>query len=481
MKTDAEFKAWLEDSTAQRVTLYQAGAWNGTSEITCNISNDNYTGDTANPYVSAVARDLVVVDAITREGGARLSADQLGIYNIGGERDAWLNYVWRNRTLKAYVGDKRWPLADFVLVFSGVIKNGKGNEDGTEIILDLNDITERINTPVSEVLMADGSLAPVTFGEVLNISPKLKNAATGEHTSHPTAIEDVIEARVEAKKRTTITKNLATGSFTFQTAVGPGAATCSVQGDKTGGVYRKTIASIVRLLVTGYGKVGERFLESEIDDASFNAFEAANPYTVGLHLAERTNVIEACSRLTKSVQGHLVPSRVGLLRLVQYGIPAVSTGSILPSHYVSLKRGEPHPVAAAVKILYCENYTVQPNLQVSIPLEHKGYFATRWRVVTAVDAATRDQYKLTSDPVGIETCLVNTEGAAPESARRLAQDKVPRVPYMLEGTPVTMLIKLGEGWSLYGDRYGMDAGKLGQVTLTSLDLGTYHTQIEVTV
>ncbi len=362
-----------------------------------------------------------------------------------------------------------------------MIKDGKGDDDGTHILLDLHDITERINTPVSELLMADGSVWPHTFGEVLNITPKLKNYATGEYTFHPTATEDVIESRVEAKPRSEITKNLSVGSYTFQGNVGPGAVTCSVQGDKTGGVYRKTIGTIVRLLVTAYGKVSERFLDSEIDDASFTAFEAANSQTVGLYLAERTNVIEACHRLTKSVQAHLVPSRIGKLRLVQYGIPAVSTGSILPSHYVSLKRGDPHPVAAAVKILYCLSYTVQPNLQVSIPLDHKDMFGKQWRSVTAVDATTKTLYKLTTDPVGIETCFVNTEGATPESARRLTQDKVPRVPYMIDGAPVTMLINLGEGWTLYGDRYGMDAGKLGQVTLTSLDLGTYRTQIEVTI
>jgi hypothetical protein len=481
MITDAMFEAWLKDSTAQRVTLYEADALSGEDEVTRRISNRAYVGDPAAPYVHAVSKDVVVVDAITRDGGARLSTDQIGIWNVNGERDSWLDDVWTGREVRAFVGDIRWPVSDFRLKYVGVMKGVRGTDDGTQILIDLHDITERVNAPVSELTMADGSPWPHTFGEVPNITPKLKNAATGEYTFHPAQVEDVIEARVDAKPRTTITKHLATGSFTFQTAVGAGTPTADVQGDKTGGIYRKTIAALVRLLVTGYGKESERFTDAEIDGASFDAFEAAHPQAVGLHLDERTNVIEACHRLTKSVQAYLVPSRVGKLRLVQYGIPAAATASITPSQYVSLKRGDPHPVVAAVKIAYCRNYTQQTNLQTSIPLAHKEMFSKEWRTVTAVDLATRDRYKLSTDPVQIETCLLNAEDAEIEAERRLTQDKVPRVPYMIEGEPVTMLLQLGQGVTVYGDRYGMAAGKLGQITLTSLDLGTYRTLIEVTV
>lgn len=480
MITDAQWKAWLEDSTAQRVTTYEVDALVGAAEVTLKLSSKGFVGDAADPFVAAVSKNIIVVQAIERDGAARLSAGQLGIWNVGGERDAWLDYVFTNRKVRAKVGDKRWPLSDHRLVYVGVMGAARGSEDGTEILIDLADIMQRINAPVSELQLPDGSAWPHTFGEVPNFTPKLKNFATGEYTFHPTATEDVIEARVEAKPRETITKNLAVGSFTFQTRVGPGAVTCSVQGDKTGGVYRNTIASIVRLLVTAYGKAGERFAEAEIDGANFDAFDAAHPQAVGLGLLERTLVIEACHRLTKSVQAYLVPSRVGQLRLVQYGIPSVSTASLTPSQYLSLKRGDPHPVAAAVKIAYCRNYTPQPNLQTSITLEHKDMLSKEWRTATAVDLPTRNRYKLTTDPVQFDTCLLNNEDAQAEADRRLLQDKVARVPYRIEGAPVTSLLELGQGVTVYGDRYGMANGKLGQITLISLDLGNLHTEIEVT-
>lgn len=481
MITDAQWKAWLEDSTAQRVTTYELDVFNGASEVTLRITNKDFIGDPANPYVTAVSQDIVVVSAITRDGGARLSAGQLGIWNVGGERDAWLEYVFTNREVRATVGDKRWPAADHRLIYVGKMDKARGDDDGTQILIDLADITKQLNAPVTELLMDDGSIWPHTFGEGANITPKVKNAGTGEYTFHPTAVEDVIEARVDAKPRGTITKNLSVGSFTFQTAVSPGAPTCDVQGDKTGGVYRKTIASIVRLLVTGYGKVEGRFTEADIDGPNFDAFDLAHPQAVGIYLTERTLVLEACHRLTSSVQAYLVPSRTGKLRLVQYGIPASSTGTILQSQYKTLKRGDPLPIAAAVKIAYCLNHTEQSNIQTSIPLDHKQMLKDRWRFATPYDATTRDLHNLTTDPVQVDTCLLNFDDAWDEGERRLAQDMVARVPYRIDGAPITSLLELAQGVTVYGDRYGMAAGKLGQVTLTSLNLFNMHTEIEVTV
>lgn len=480
--TDIDYQAWLEDSRAQRVTLYEAEVLSGDVELTRYLSNRHYSfGDPANPYLAIVSLDLKIVEAITRDGAARLSAGKLGIWNVGGERDSWLDDVWKNRAIRAYVGDLRWPRADFRLAFVGVMEDVSGSEGPDQIMVEMRDITQRINTPVSEVALPDGSICPFTVGEAANVTLRLKNAVTREYAYHVGASEGVIEPRVEARPRTAVTDNPGSGTITFFTNTEAGLATASVQGDKTGGVYRCTIASIVRLLVTTYGEASRRFAEAEIDAANFDTFEAAHPQKVGLHSSDRMNVIEACHALTRSVQASLVPSRVGLLRLVQWGIPAAATASILPRHYVdqSLRPVTRHPVVAAVKIGYSRNYTPQP-VVASIPDEHKALFAAEWRIRKEVDLATQERYKLGAEPQLSETCLNNEDDASAEALRRLNQDKVPRTTYALEGTPATMLLQLGEGAMLYGPRYGMSEGKLGQITLLAFDLGTYNTDIEVT-
>lgn len=479
--TDLQFQEWLQDSTAQRVTLYELDVLSGGSPVTRYLSNRAYGGGGTTPYLAIIAEDLKVVEAIGPSGAARLSAGNIGIGNVGGERDSWLDDVVKNRAIRAYVGDVRWPRVDFRLGFAGIMEDSFGSDDQTRIDIELRDITQRINTPISETLLPDGSLCPVTFGEAPNITPKIKNA-TGERAYHPSAVEGVIEARADAKPRT-ITQNLAAGTFTLTTAAGPGAITCSVQGDKTGAIYRNTIGALIRMIVKSWGNLDGRFTEAEIDAANFDAFETANPQPVGLHLQERTNTIEACAQLASSVRAQLVPSRLGKLRLIQYGIPATATASILRSHYVqkSLKPRRRLPVVAAVRLGYCRNYTQQPSLQTSIPDDHKALFAAQWRTVTAIDTATRTTYKLTTDPEQVNTCFVAEADAQAEANRRLAQDKVPRTPYTLEGAPITMLLELGQGVTLYADRYGMASGKLGQITSIALDFSNLHSSIEVTV
>jgi len=482
--TDDQFQAWLEDSSAQRVTLYEAEVLSDDVEIMRYFSNRHYSfGDPAHPYLAAVSLDLKIVEAISRDGSARLSAGKVGIWSVDGARDAWLDDVWKNRAIRAYVGDVRWQRSDFRLAFVGVMEDVSGSENPDQIMIEMRDITQRINAPVSEVLLPDGSICPVTVGEAANVTLRLKNAVTREYAYHAGASEGVIEPRGEAKPRTAFTEDVSAGTITFLTNTEVGLATASVQGDKSGGIYRCTIGAIVRLLVTAYGEASRRFVDAEIDTANFDAFEAAHPQKVGLHMPERINVIEACHALTKSVQAYLIPSRVGKLRLIQWGIPSISTSDILPRHYVdqSLKPITRHPVVAAVKIGYSRNYTPQPSLQTSIPDEHKALFAATWRTKTVVDEAARTRYKLSAEPVLSETCLNNEDDASAEAARRLAQEGVPRTTYALEGTPPTMLLELGQGVTLYGSRYGMQAGKLGQVTLLAFDLGTYNTDIEVTV
>lgn len=482
--TDAQWKDWLEDSTAQRVTLYQLDVLSGDTPTTLYLSNRAYgNGDPANPYQAIISQNLKIVQAITRDGVRGIQFGNLGVWNVDGSRDGWLDYVFKNREMRAYVGDVRWPFADFRLESVCTMEDASGNDDPDQITIETRDALQRINTPVSEVLLPDGSLCPVTIGEACNVTLKLKNAATREYAHHTGASEGAIEARVEAKKRDAITQNVGAGTVTFLTNTEVGTVTASVQGDKMGGIYRCTIASLVKLLCMSYGEPARRFIESDFDAANIAAFESVNPQKVGLHLSERTTVKEACDRLTASLQAALVPSRTGKLRIVQWGIPATATASILPAHYTAagIRPVERHPVAAAVKIGYCRNYTVQASLQTSIPEAHKALFAAPWRTKTAVDEATRARYKLTTDPVLVETCLNHEDDAQAEAARRLAQDKVPRTTYALEGHPIAMLLELGQGVTVYGSRYGMAAGKLGQITMLALDLGTYNTEIQAVI
>lgn len=481
MITDAQWAAWLEDSTAQRVTLYDLAAQSGGTEVVRRVSNRVYTlAPAATPYLAVVADDLEVDESISMDGEARLSTGELGLHNIGGALDAWLADIWTNRSVTVSVGDVRWPITDFRVVFVGMQADIAPGANRNLVTIKFVDIMQALNTSVSEDKLSGDVLRPLTFGEVPNMTPKY-DPATARWYYHRPAAEGVIEARADGKPRL-ITDDPATGSFVFTTAVGPGAVTCSVQGDKTGGIYRNTIASLVQLLVTAYGKASTRLTAADIDTANFAAFEAANPQPVGLGVLDRKPLLVACAELASSKGAQLVPSRLGKLRLIQYAIPTTATKIIRLADQVqaSLVAVARTSAQAAVKVGGCRNYTPQPNLQTSLPDAHKALFAADWRSATSVSATTQTAYKLTADAVQRDTCLVDDADIQVEADRIRDIVKVPRTTYQYKGYPNSLLLELGQAVKLYGDRYSLSAGVFGLVTRLSINFGTCRATVEVT-
>jgi hypothetical protein len=175
---------------------------------------------------------------------------------------------------------------------------------------------------------------------------------------------------------------------------------------------------------------------------------------------------------------------LGKLRLLQYAIPTSATLDIPRSMQIqnSLELLPLSSVAAAVQIGFCRNYTVESNLQTSLPDAHKQLFAKEWQTYTTpVDTPTQTAYSLYGDPVMEETCLLVQSDAQAEANRRLAIKKVPHMTYRMELTPVGMLVQLGEARNLYNDRFGLASGKPGLVTSLALNFDTYRTIAEITV
>lgn len=481
--SDAQYAAWLEDSTAQRVTLYRVNCLVNGQPVVRRLANGPFTGPAGAPYVAAIAKDLEISRSISIDGDAKLSAGDVEVWNVNGEFDSWFADVWANQRVEVYVGDVRWDESDFRLSFVGNLADIAYGTDRSTLVLKFRDALQRLNTPVLEAKMADGTLYPVALGEVPNMTPKY-DSVTGRYYYHCGPAEGLIEPRTDGKKRSPdVTDDPTNGRFAFNTAVGPGAVTCSAQGDKTGGIYRNRIAQLVQLLATQYGKESTRMTAADMDMENLTLFDAANQQPVGLPILDRTNVLAAQAQLASSKGAQVIPSMLGKLRLIQYAIPAAATLAIPRSMQVqdSLVPVARSTVAAAVQIRFCRNYTTQPNLQTSLPAEHKQMFATEWQTYTAVDTATQAAYSLYADPAPIDTCLLTLADAKAEAERRLAIVKVPRTTYRVELTPAGMLVELGEARNLFSDRFGLEAGRPGLVTSLATNFGTYAVTAEVTI
>jgi hypothetical protein len=480
--TDAQYAVWLDDGTAQRVTLYNLTCKSGGAEVTRRVSNRAYSlAPAATPYLALVAADLEVTQSISLEGDAKLSAGDLGLHNFNGQLNGWLSDIWTNRTATVMVGDVRWPIADFRTVFIGtqadIARSGRNG-----LVIKFRDIMQNLNTPIIEAKLSGDVLRPGAFGEAFNVTPKY-DATTARWYYGAGASEGLAELRTDGKKRTDFIDDPATSSFVFTGAVGPGAVTCTVQGDKTDGIYRNTIASLIQMIVTSYGKASTRLTAADIDTASFAAFETANPQPVGLYLTDRITVLTACAQLASSKGAQLIPSPLGKLRLIQYAIPTSATTVIRLADQVhrSLVPKDRTSVLAAVKVGGCRNYTPQPNLGTSLPPAHKELFKQEWRSATSISATTRDDYKLTTEATQRDTCLIDDADTQAEADRLLTIVSVPHTPYEYKGTPNSLLRYLGEPVQLFGDIDSLATGAFGLITQLTTNYGTCRATVEVTV
>ncbi|MBH2072373.1 MAG: hypothetical protein I8H90_26015 [Burkholderiales bacterium] len=474
--TDEQFLAWLQSPSAIRMVLIEAQVNVAGEEVTRYIASRPYvTGPTEVPanteYLPLATDGLAFTEQVSLTGEAGLSGGDIELDNGDGALDSWLDDVWRNCVIKAWVGDPSWPRADFHLRFNGIIDD-IGSSSRETINLVLRDKMQRLNTPITEVKLGGttpnkDAILPIPFGECHNVTPLLTDPVTLEY-GFLGAVESSFEVRTNGKP-IAVALNDQAGRFNLTTPPYSAAITVSVQGDKGGG-YAPRIAPLVQRIATGYGKASDRFTLADLDLDNLAAFDAAHPQLVGLYVADRTNQAQAIQQLAASVGAQALMSRTGQLRLVQIALPAAGVPvQIGPEHMKlgSLRPVQRLPVVAAVKIAFDRNYTVQASLTTSIPPAHADLYATEWLTETAVDAVVKARYRLTDDPPQIETCLKTNADAQAEAARRLALNKVQRTIYEFDGEPEMMMLELGQPVVLRDDRFGLQDGVPGVVVLLS--------------
>jgi len=483
--TDAAFLAWLKSSAAYRVVLIEAAVQIGGVESVVYLATKPFTtgpGDapanTTYLPIATVAKLFTEQLSLDSEGG--LSAGDLEIENVGGARDAWAGpgYVWKNRVIKAYIGDVRWGRADFQMIFNGIVADiaPRGRQ---ALALKLRDKLQRLNTAISEVKLGGASeqrdaLLPIALGQVFNVTPLLTNGAILKYQVHAGAIDSIIEVRDNGAP-VEFTADPATGTFQLPPLGDPvGVVTASVRGAAVGG-YVDTAAQLMKRLVTSYGKTSDRFTDADLDLANIATFDAAHQQPLGVYSTARQNVLAACQMLLSSVGAQLVMSRLGLARLIKVALPGAGTPFVIrPEHMAGqLEPKGRTDVVGAVKLGFAKNWTVQDaGTLANLPEVHKALFAEEWLTTTKTDATTLATYRLNAEPVQIDTMLLTRADADTEAQRRLDLWKVPRTTYEFEGVPELLSLELGQAVTVYAPRFGMNAGVAGIVISLAPDWET---------
>ena len=490
--TDAEYQAWLEGDRTQRCILVEANVLAGGVETRRYLSTRDYaTSPTDSPsnvaYASVVSGGIKITERMSIQGSASISFGDIEFDNTDGSLDGWLGDVWENRPIDIFMGDVRWPRSQFRRLFSGIQARMASRSRNT-LNLELCDKLQRLNTPITDKRLGGTSdnkdrLIPICLGECHNIEPLLINPVTLTFQVHDGPIVRIIEVRDNGVPAAYV-PDLAKGTFRLL-AQPVGVITASVQGGLYDGTNWPTSAgSMIFIITSRYGQPATRFTGADYDTDNFVAFEAAHQQPLGIYLTERINILTVCANAAKSVGAELVMPAEGTLRMLKLGTAGLSGLTLAdPSRREerSLRVSDRPPVQAAVKIAYCKNWTVQKNLQTGIPEAHKNLFALEWLTRTASDPGVAATYRAGEEPVEIETMLLREAEALAEAQRRLAVWSVQRTVYSYTGLPALMLQQLGRGQLLVDGRFGLAAGKPGQVVSIMRDWLAFRVIVEVLV
>lgn len=485
--------AWLNDPTAIRCLLVEAVANVSGTETNFYLSSKGYvTGAADAPantvYLPGVAGGINVSEEITLDGSASMAYGDVEFYNVAGERDNWLDYVWSNRSIKVYLGDIHWPRADFQLIFDGVISD-VDSKSRDRINLKIRDKLERLNSPVSDVKLGGAianadNLIPLTFGEVFNVTPLLSNPATLEYQVHNGKIERIIEVRDNGVPITSYTNALATGKFTL-TSAPAGVITASVQGFKYANfeeTYNNTVEKIIEDIVLNYGKAATRFYLADLDTDNLYNFNGVNQQPVGVYINGRENVITVIQQLAASIGAVAVMSRLGKLQLLKITFPPTGTPTAITNTDIvedSLRLVTRVDVTSSVKLGYCKNWTVQNGLQTGIPEDHKDLLSQEFITITRTNNVVSALYKLDAEPIQRDTLLLSTADANAEADRHMEIFKTPRTVFGFEMLSNGLFLKLGDAVTLTHARFGLSAGKTGTVIKLQPDWMTSRVYVEV--
>jgi hypothetical protein len=512
-KTVAELVTWLQSQDSIRMVLVEVEGVTGSGSATLYLSSKPYTtlvseAPSGVSYDPCIIGGLSFSESISLDLAASIGYGDIEITNYDGSRDSWLNWVWANRTVKIFLGDPRWPRTDFYPIFTGVISDITASSTTSLNLVLLNKL-DRLNNPISEKTLGSlfpkigetggiagneikpvgavqnrDSILPLCFGECFNVTPLLISSALGTGTTseltymiHDGPIEAIIEVRdngVPLDLGTGYTVNLTQGTFTLLRAPA-GVITVSVQGAKfgVGPTYSNNPGAIIEHIVTTYGPASQRLSSTDLNAINFTAIKG-NERPVGIYISDRENIIDICNRLANGLGASVVCSAAGLLQVIVLDIPGFAAEAGVPTHINeyntvlnSISIADKPAVQGTVKLGYCYNWTVQSSgLAGAIPQWSQDLFAKDWLYITKKDTSITADYKLDSQPVAVESLIVEESIASDEAARRLALWKEPRFIYTVTAFPEMLMVEPGMSVTLTNSRFGL-SNKSG--TVVSID------------
>jgi len=139
------------------------------------------------------------------------------------------------------------------------------------------------------------------------------------------------------------------------------------------------------------------------------------------------------------------------------------------------------PVVAGCRLGYCKNWTVQEDTASGVPEDHKSMYAREWLTVLVTDSLVKEKYGLWSEPEQENCLLIDSDSATVECNRRVRLRSEQRHVYEFVGFANLMFTPVGAAMRIKHHRFGLSAGKVGQVISVSVNWLTSHVTIKVLI
>ena len=498
----------LDDNTTQKtvyITVYQVDV-NGTP-TTIHISNGDVLFTTAVTYhPNRIIGDIKVKESLSLDGNPNVSFGVIYLDNLDGAISDFVRYAWEGRSVFVNIGESGDANTGFSTAFAGTIEKIDAKDQHT-LVLKVRSRSEELNKPITDTLLGGTTenadkLIPLSLGEVFNITPLLIDPATLTYQVHNGAIESIIEVRDNGiplidrgASCTGFTSgyidDLTNGKFTL-CGQPYGEITASVQGAAfdyldTHGECR--VGNLIAYIGKTYGGlVNDDFGVNGTDDLA--DFDDTYTQSVSCYVDSKENILPLLDKIADSVGGQVYFNRYGLLKLKVFKkniflytdtITTITEKDIILGSFKLIQIVD---VKAAVKLHYSKNYTVQRDLQTSIPQEHKDKFSQEWQEAVKTDATTMTKYNRTGEVDAKETLLINQTDAETEAQRLLDMYKNKGMVFEFKCMPSLMTVEVGDYIKFDTDYEYMNYGgaaNYGQILSVDMNWTTREATIKVLV
>lgn len=427
-----------------------------------------------------VERSLAGRDGI---GGLVRTRAEAELVNDDGALDLLTaNYALDGRRARVLIGRPTDALADFGVVFSGVVETATV---GGKLRLRLSDGIAKLDLPVNPSIYAGtggleggddlkGKAKPVCLGEVKNIAPPLVDAAGLVYQVNDGAISDVPAAYDRGIALSKVAAPPGAGEYSVDTTLGTitlgatpaGTVTCNVLGDASlSGYIDRTADIILRILVARAG-----LTSSEIDPASIGRLNADAPAEVGIWAGtEPVACATVVDELLANVGAFGGFSRFGAFTVALLAAPGgtpadtYTAADILGDITREPLPAPVEPVAWRARVGWQRNYTVQDDLAAAVTDAQRSFAAQFLRVAATEDSAIQSRRLLARDYGPGPGLYADEADAEAEADRLFALWSVPRAQLRVPLPARAMVRDLGEAVHLRVARHGLSAGRPARV------------------